>query len=183
VPVKKFDISQHQEVARFLGQTIDAAAERAVLSLALRIVQRIVTHEIPVQHPEPVDRGAYRAGWRAKNIAGGAEVRNTLPYAAVIEWGARAENVKIGRLMIIALSGWVVRKGLIPPQEGKNAAVRRGRVQIAATKMAWAIAMAMKKRGIFNRDGKGLRILEKAMKRADDFFEEELLREIDREYR
>ena len=185
MPTHRFDISQSEEVARFLGISIEKVGKRALLSTAIRMVQHITTVIIPREDPQPVDRAAYRAGWRAKQTPDGAKVWNGLPYSSIIEWGARPEKIKISRLMIIMLAGWVLRKGFgLGAIEGKNAAQRKARRQIASTKIAWAIAMSMKKKGIFNRNGtKGLRVLEKALKMAPGAFAEELKREIEREYR
>lgn len=180
----KFDISEAEELAKHLGFSIDKVALRAIHSTALRIVQHITTVVIPSEPHQPVDRGLYRAGWRAKQYEKGSYVHNPVPYAAIVEYGARAENVKISRLMIIALTGWVLRKGLVKPQvTGKGKAAKAAKLAAAqeAERMAWAIAMAMKKRGIFNQ-GKGLRVLEKALKIVQAAFAQELKDEIAREY-
>lgn len=185
----KFDISEAEEVARHLGFSIDKAAKRAVLSLALRIVQHITTYIIPRENPQPVDRGAFRAGWRAKRDPDGATVKNTLPYASVIEYGARPENIKIGKAMIDALTEWVLRKGIgltrNPPSRPLTKKQMRFAHEWQARKVAWAIAMGMMKKGIFNRDDErgGLRVLEKALKISKHAFAEELRRELEREYR
>lgn len=189
MPVHKFDISEAEEVARYLGFSIDKAAKRAILSLALRMVQHITTWLIPRENPQPVDRGAYRAGWRAKKTPEGAEVRNTLPHAAIIEFGARAENIKPGKKMIDALEAWVLRKGVGMSRTPARTKMTRKEMKAArqseARKVAWAIAMGMLKRGIFNREDErgGLRILEKALKISKWAFADELKREIEREYR
>lgn len=189
MPTVKFDISEAEEVARHLGFSIDKAAQRAILSLALRIVQHITTYVIPRENPQPVDRGAFRAGWRAKRAPDGAVIMNTLPYAAVIEYGARAENIKISRGMIIALTGWVLRKGIGMSRTPARKKMTRAQMKAArneeARKVAWAIAMSMLKKGIFNREDErgGLRVLEKALKIAKHAFADELRREIEREYR
>ena len=189
MPTIKFDISQADEVARHLGLSIDKAAKRAVLSLAVRIVQHITTYIIPRESPQPVDRGAFRAGWRAKKEPDGASVKNTLPYAGVIEYGARAENIKIGRKMIDALTAWVIRKGIGLSRNVASRRVNRAQMQFylqwQARRVAWGIAMSMLKKGIFNRQDArgGLRVLEKALKIAEHAFADELRREIEREYR
>lgn len=164
----KFDISQAQEVAKHLGVNIDKAAKRAVLSTALKVVQRITTVIIPGEPRPPIDKRVYAAGWVARGTPDGAMIKNTAPNAAVIEHGARAENIKISRAMIDALAAWVKRKGLHKDGGDDPRAI------------AWAIAKAMQKRGIFN-GGKGLKILEKGLKGVGRFFAEELKREIERE--
>lgn len=180
----KFDISEAEELAKYLGFSIDDVALRAIHSTALRVVQHITTVVIPAEPHQPVDRGLYRAGWRAKRFEKGAYVYNPVPYAPIIEYGAKAERVKISRLMIIALTGWVLRKGLVKPAvTGRGKAAKAAKLAAAqeAEAMAWAIAMAMKKRGIFNH-GKGLRVLEKALKIVQNAFAQELKDEIAREY-
>lgn len=189
MPVMKFDISEADEMARELGFSIDKAAKRAVLSLALRIVQHITTYVIPREDPQPVDRGAFRAGWRAKKEPDGATVKNTLPYASVIEYGARAENIKVGKKMIDALAAWVLRKGIGISRTPARTKMTRKQIkesqQNEARKVAWAIAMGMLKKGIFNRGDErgGLRVLEKGLKIAKHAFADELKRELEREYR
>ncbi len=88
--------------------------------------------------------------------------------AGIIEDGARAENIKVGKIMIDALEAWVKRKGI-------------GKGEMEPRQIAWAIAISMKKRGIFN-GGKGLKILAKAVVGIDRWFAEELKREIEREF-
>lgn len=151
----------------WLNAKMHEAAKRSMLSAAIRIVQIITTEIMPAEVRPPIDRGAYRAAWRAKQITGGAEITNSLPYASVIEYGAKGENIKIGRKMIEALAEWAKRKGMAGPEPGD------------ATRIAWAIATAMTKRGIFN-EGQGLRVLEKALKRLQPILDEEYAREIKR---
>src|ERR1700677_3188412 len=107
-----------------------------------------------------------------------------MPYASVIENGAQAANVKIGRAMIDALAEWARRKGL-------NGHDPKGRsspdAYAQARQIAWAIARAMQGtakvegKGIFNRNGEqGLGIARKAAKRVAEFVGEEVNREIKR---
>jgi hypothetical protein len=148
-----------------MGKEMRDAAERGLRSAGLKLVAHIQNEIIPETKPrEPVDRGAYRAGWRSTPGKGFVLVHNTLPYASIIEYGARAANIKVGRKMIEALMGWVRRKGLATGKDNVRQA-------------AWAIAMAMRKRGIFN-GGKGLRVLERALKSAPRFIREEVDREL-----
>lgn len=166
--MKVFDAERSGEVRIWVEQGFDHVAKRAIVATAMKVVSVIQTEIIPMEDPQPVDRGLYRAGWRFKKTGDGVEVFNTVPHAPMIEWGVRAENVKIGRVMIDALEKWVIRKGI---GDSKSA---RG--------IAFAIANKMKQRGVFNREGKkGLRILEKAVKKIprflDDMFRAELRRE------
>lgn len=162
----RFLLTQHTLVIRHLSKEIRGAAERALLSAAARTVQHIVTTVIPQTHPQPVDRGAFKAGWTFKQVAGGALVYNRMPYASIIEYGARAANIKIGRKMIEAISAWARRKGIVSND-------------IDGHQVAWAIAKTFQKTGIFD-GGKGLRVLEKASKRIPDFIREEFKRELGR---
>lgn len=162
--MKKFDIEKPDEVAKWFKRGTDQAAERAALGTAMRIVNHIVTEVIPTTSPKPVDRGLYRAGWRAKKVKGGGEVSNATPQAPIIERGARAENVKAGRKMVDALTEWVRRKGIATDEK-------------EARGIAFAIAMKLRRTGIFN-GGKGLRVLERALKRVEEFFNDELKSEL-----
>ncbi len=173
-----WDLEQSDEVAKYLSKVLGQALRNASLATANRVVGAIQNEIIPEEDPEPVDRGFYRAGWRAEPTPDGADVFNTMPYASIIERGARAENIKVGRKMIQALAEWVQRKGILkvaPGREGKISA------QQNAERIAWAIATSMKTRGIFNRDGqKGLRIAEKATRYVRPYILEETKREIKR---
>ena len=152
-----------------MGARALAAAGRGLYSAAVRGVSVIVTQLIPAALPTPVDRGLYRAGWRAGPLRGGdrivgGEIWNVEHMAAIVERGARAENIKIGRAMIDALTEWVKRKHVGKPEDARST--------------AWAIARRMQARGIFNK-GRGLRILETLMvKRMPAIVREEVKREV-----
>lgn len=163
---KRIDISQAPAWLASMGSGVKVAAMRGLYSAAIRTVQHIQTSVIPAEPRVPVDRGIYRAGWRAEHIPEGALVVNRVPHAIFIEYGVRAANVKPGRAMIDALAEWVRRKGIEKSGTG-------------ARQVAFAIAMSMKKKGIFN-GGNGLRILEKAARRIPRFISEEIGREIEK---
>jgi hypothetical protein len=186
---------------KHMDKVIREAAIRGLRAAALRLVNHIVVSVIPAEPRVPVDRGIYRAGWKMRPIEGGAEVYNNTPHASFIEDGVRAANVKVGRLMLDAITAWVKRKGIDKgpgPKliKGLTAAVKNQRIGATVTKtakgsmlnptsdsrarsIAWAIAMNMKKKGIFN-DGKGLGILRKASKVRNQYVREEIAREINR---
>lgn len=153
-------------------------AKRGALSAAMRGVEIITTELIPGENPPPIFMRAYAAGWRAEATLTGADMVNTVPYASIVEWGARPENIKIGKAMIEALTNWVLVKGLV----GKTTTKNRAEQTVQARQVAWAIALHMKKVGIFNRNGnQGLRIGERALKRVREFIGPEIKREIQRE--
>lgn len=174
----KFDISEHEEVGKYLGVSIEKVAGRALQSTGLRIVQKITAVVIPGEPRPPIDRRVYAAGWRARKLPDGTMVENTVPYAGIVEDGARAGHVKIGRRMIDALAEWVLRKGMAG-KAGRGEQAKAERLA-EARRIAWAVAMAMKKNGIFG--GKGLKILNKGLKDLGSTFKDELRREIDREW-
>lgn len=138
-----------QRLDRFKRTEFKRAVVDGLLVAAQRGLQKIVVEIIPSRSPPPVDRGLYRGGWSVDPLPEqGAIIYNDELHAAVIEHGARADNVKVGRSMIQALAEWVTRKGIAGA--GKE-----------AVRAAWAIARSMQRRGIFNREGKeGLGILE-----------------------
>lgn len=172
-----FDAKDAGRVAKHIQKAVEESAQKALLSTAARIVGHIIADVIPSLPRPPVDRSAYRAGWRFTPSGDGAEVYNAMPYASIIEYGARAENIKVGRKMIDALAQWVLRKGLVARGRGKAA---KAAAEVEARRMAWAIAMKMKAKGIFD-EGKGLRVLEKALKMLPQFFAEEWRRECEKE--
>lgn len=137
-----------------LPERITEELNKALVKSAMRGVQMIVSRIIPSRSPQPVDRGVYRAGWHWRKMATNtsssisAFIENNEKHAQFIEYGVRAENVKVGRQMIDALTEWVIRKGI-----AEDADEARG--------IAFAIANNMKTRGIFNKfaEGNGLHIL------------------------
>jgi hypothetical protein len=178
-----------------LAPKLQKATRRALLSAALRGVGVIVSQIIPSRSPQPVDRGVYRAGWRARSIENGAEILNTEPHAVFIEEGVRGENVKAGRAMFNALLEWVKRKGLgktkgLAPSYTKLRKTKKGFVPVATmltpvhdedanAQFVWAIINSMKRRGIFNRPGPGLGVMrELNEKYLPTIIQEELDREI-----
>jgi hypothetical protein len=172
--VPTFRLDQSKELGEWLQGGFSGGAKRGLLSAAFRALGVIQNEIIPAQEPQPVDTGAYRAAWQVEEHDKGVDLVNTLPYAPVIEYGARGENIKIGRAMIDALARWVIRKGLIGRAKGPN-------IEAEARSMAWAIAKSMQRRGIFNRDGnKGLRVGEKAVAKIREFLPEEIAREVKR---
>ena len=138
----RITLGEAGEFFESMGDKWAVAARRGLLSAAMRGVQIIKTQIIPARSPQPVDRGVYRSGWDARVTPDGADIFNPELHAAFIEHGVRAENVKAGKRMIAALAEWTVRKGIAHSYE-------------EGTQIAYAIAGAMKKRGIFNRFGRG----------------------------
>jgi hypothetical protein len=171
--VRTFDVSQSNEVRDFLKRGFDKAVKRGLLATAMHVVSDIQAVVIPSLPRPPVDKRTYAAGFRPRATDDGVEIINAVPYAPIIEYGARAKNIKPGRAMISALAEWASRKGI-------------GREGTTPMGVAWAIATSMKKRGIFNLDADargGLRVLERAMHRAVSMriIEREVHREVKRE--
>lgn len=175
-----------EDAARFFGDEVSKAitegARAGLYSAAQRMVQHIQVQIIPKTVPEPVDRGVYKAGWKASPTVDGAMYENRVPWAGAVEKGVRPASVKVGRKLVDAITEWVIRKGIATPQK--------------ANRVAWAIVTSMassvrvKKggavrvvagggRGIFN-GGKGLRVLERANKDLPDIVREEVKREVER---
>ena len=177
-----FDIGDADGLTQHLSDTIKKARRAGLKSAALRLSSIIVNDLIPNAKPRPPDdQGAYKAGWGPGCITELEDgdvilMTNTAPHAPIVEFGAKAENVKIGRAFINALAEWVVRKGLV----GKGRGSIQGRaLEDEAQSMAWAIGKTMQKKGIFNHDGdEGLRIAEKARALAPKIVAEELAAEI-----
>ena len=159
------DLAQAGAMMKNLGDSLRSGAILGLHSAAYHGLNEILTRIIPSRSPQPVDRGLYRAGWRVVTYSDGADIENNEPHAAFIEFGVRAQNVRIGRKMIEALTEWVVRKGLATPAD--------------AVQRAWAIARSMQKRGIFYQ-GTGMNILGELLEwRMERFVEEEVIREVE----
>lgn len=154
-----------------LSDSMMRGARRGLRKAGERCVQKIVAEIIPSRSPEPVDRGTYKAGWKTDVVdENTVAVLNPEAHAAIIEYGARAENIKIGTAMLTALSEWAIRKGIASDEE-------------EALDVAWAIAKSMQKKGIFNnyKAGRGLHILGELIDSyAEDILREEVSREINR---
>lgn len=149
-----------------VARNLRGAAERGLYSAAVRSVALLQTQEIQAASPRPVDRGIYRAGWRAQKLKGGAAFFNAVPWAVYIERGVPGANVVISRAAVKAVSEWAQRK------LGLDAA--------ASVDAAWGILKAAKRRGLFAR-GEGLRVMEKYVReRLPRVMAEEVAREIAR---
>lgn len=153
------DIKDSKSVIDKLEADVRKTILAGLLSAGYRLVSHIQNVVIPNEPRIPVDRGIYRAGWRVLPIPNGAYVHNTTPYAGIIEEGVKGENVKPGKAMIDALTVWVLRKGLVK-KKGRGVSANAAAEQEARA-VAWAIAMSMQKKGIFDK-GQGLHILKKA---------------------
>ena len=180
-----FDISQFDELQEWLEKGLADGVQRGCVSAAFRLLGIVQNEIIPQENPAPMFDGAYRAAWHVETTKKGADLVNNMPYAPVIEYGARAENIHISRPMIEAIAEWARRKGLTGHAPGKRSSPE---AVASARQIAWAIARSMQGtpskpgKGIFNRDGKkGLRIAEKASKRVPEFIEEEVRREVRRQ--
>ena len=179
-----FKISEYEQLQRYLDKGLEDGVQRGLLSAAYRLIGVVQNEIIPAVKLPPIFDGAYRAAWKAATIVGGAQLYNDMPYAPVIEDGAAAANIKIGRAMIDALTEWARRKGLTGHAPGKR---NSPEARADARQIAWAIARSMQGaggkegKGIFNRDGKkGLGIAAEAAKRAPDIVREEVASEIAR---
>lgn len=176
--MQSFDIRQLPDLGNAIGAQVQNAYRRGVYSAATRLLSHIKSTVIPNTPAEvpgahlPVDRGLYRMAWAVTHTALSSDVYNPLPYAPIIEWGARAENIKIGRRMIDEIAAWAQRKGIVQVEPGEDPAA-------AARSAAWAIAQSMKKRGIFG-GGRGLRVMERALGKVQQFVQEEVSRELGR---
>lgn len=169
-----------KEVAR----SVRDAAFRGLVSAAHKIVQVIDAEVIPSFGDRmPVDRGAYRGGFRVlpMKAEGKVVIRNIAPHAVFIEEGVRASNVKISRQMIQNLAEWVRRKGIggrtVTSKSGRERFVRAGKAE--ATSIAWAIAKSMQERGIFEK-GKGLHVMRKAEAHMPAIVKREVVAELRR---
>jgi len=181
---KRIEIDEAPEWVQELRENLRNAAILGLQSAGLRLVSHIQTTLESVRDERtgkgpPIDRGAYRAAWKVRKVAKGVIVENTLPYASIIEYGARGENISISRAMIQALTDWIMRKGLAGKRPRKSNTEGRIDFYQRAHGMAWAIAVSMKKTGIFN-GGKGLGVLRKAMQDLPAIVNEEVTRELRR---
>jgi hypothetical protein len=176
--VPTFDLKDYEKLDDWLKQGLADGVRRGLVSAGFRLLGVLQNEIIPQLKPPPIFQGAYRAAWRVITVEDGAEIVNDMPYASVIEYGARAENIKPGRKMIDALTEWVRVKGLTGHAPGERSSPD---ATTQARSIAWAIARSMQTKGIFNRDGQeGLRVAEKAALKGREFVEEEVRQEVRR---
>jgi hypothetical protein len=158
-------ISQGEKWVRLLASAYPNAARKGLLSAAMRI-----TRDLQSDPSIPRDRGTLRSGWRCQKLSDGAEIINVAPHFPFVENSVHAERIKVGRKMIAALEEWAKRKKLTLTMKKAGPMTYRA--------IAWAIAMKMKVRGIFNAPF-GLHPLETTMNtRAKGYAKEEIEREV-----
>ena len=159
------DVPQH---LKKLEGDLKEAAVRGLRSAALRGVAMIQTQIIPSRSPAPVDRSAYRAGWKAdvNDPPDGATIYNDEAHAALIEYGVDPGSVKPGYAMIENLTEWAMRKGIAADE-------------VEAVEIAWSIANSARSRGFFYPGGLGI-LRELVEQHLPRIIEEEVGREIRR---
>jgi hypothetical protein len=158
-----------------MPKAIRIGVANGLYSAALRGVVEIQTRIIPQLVPQPVDRGVYKAGWMATRDNDGASIENSAPHASFIENGVRASSIKIGKVMIEALTEWVIRKGLV-----SETILLSGATAVStsdAVSIAWSIARGMKRKGIF---GQGLQVVPKLEELLPEIIGREVTREVTR---
>jgi len=159
------DVPQH---LKKLEGDMKEAAVRGLRSAALRGVSIIITQIVPARSPAPIDRGAYRAGWKAdvNDPPDGATIYNDEANAALIENGVDPGSVKPGYAMIENLTEWALRKGIAADEE-------------EAVEIAWSIANSARSRGFFYPGGLGI-LRELVDQHLPRIIEEEVKRELGR---
>lgn len=145
---------------------LEEAIKKGLLSACMHGVADIQGVVIPntlvlerngIRKAPPVDRGMFKAGWRAGPTPDGARIYHINPkIAAIMEDGVRAGNVKIGKGMIDALTAWAHRHSLERPKRD-------------AKSVAWAIAKHMQRYGMAPR-----RILARERPRIAEYAQKEV---------
>lgn len=149
-----------------VGKNLHKAALDAAHSAVLRGERDIKSGALG---KVPANRGTYKAGWHSIRMPWGARLYNqTYPQAPIIEHGVPPENVKVSRAMIEALSEWAAmnRKSVFKKTKTYIAKSRESVELLSQTSdvrsAAWAIAMSIKKKGLFRGEGGfGLHFIDK----------------------
>lgn len=105
-----------------------------------------------------VNTGTYRRAWKSRPLPRGADIHNNAPYAGIIEYGRR-KGKKQPPLKPIAK--WAQRRLGVSEQEARS--------------LAFPIARAIKKRGLFGRF-----VLKKSIKAILANIDREIRRELTR---
>lgn len=141
-----------------LAQRLRADTEIARRA-ALEAAQRTVADAVRLTNEAgAVDQGLYKLSWTAAAVPGGAEVGNSAPYAAVIEYGRRPGRPGPPLAPIL---GWVQRKLGVKGAE------------------AYPVAVAIQRR-IHDRGTKPRRILLRSLAPLRAYFAVALRRELGR---
>lgn len=154
--VIRLDMNQLPAFYKALGPRMKTAAQRGALRGALASVS--ILHRFTVK-AGAVNTGAYRLGWKGERIESGARVFNRASYAAIIEYGRRA-NSRFPPLPII--ERWARRKLGLASKEAKRA--------------AYPIARAIARRGLPARD-----VMRDAQPEIQAAFLRSVFAELDRE--
>ena len=120
------------------------AAVKGVRQVLQQRGRVIVNEEINATKPRPpVDRRTYANSWFAMAIPDGGRIYSKDPKASIVDRGRRP-GYGVGKAGIQALMGWAQRHGM-------------------ERSAAYAIAAAIKRRGLWMPDG--LKVFERASKR------------------
>jgi hypothetical protein len=130
---------------RCTPRTLDSALRRLIRDKekelqgdALEVVTRGVAHAVALTNADGlVDQAAYKRGWRAKRIPGGASLDNAAPHAGVLERGRRPGARRPPLAPILA---WVKRK--FPAATG-----RKKDISAEHRRIAFAVQAIIGKRG------------------------------------
>ena len=173
---RRYTLNDADKWLTVVSEDMRKAGMLGLYSAALRTVAYIQTDVIPNTKPHaPVDTHAYAAAWKARRTPHGANVENTSPYATIIEDGARP-GFHVGRKMVDAIAEWVLRKGLQPNGQGRDAGGRFVKVTAeGARQIAWAIATKIARDGLPAK-----RVLARAEELIPRFIREEVRRELSR---
>ena len=165
--ILRFSLHEWAKYQTQLGPRLVHAGKRGLVSAAARSIPILQgrTRTAPPANPSgvgvggAVNTGRFLGAWRSHAIAGGAEVRNDAPYAAIIEGGRRAGAAMPPRHVMVA---WAQRRLGLSVKEAKR--------------IAFVLARAIARRGLKPR-----KILENAIPEISAAAREEMNREIQKE--
>ena len=152
------------EQAKKLGPNFIKAARKGALAGAYRAIPIIhkAVGAAPPANPRgigvggAVNTGFYKRAWKAERTAEGARVYNTAPYASIIESGRRPGKMP----PLETIVRWAMRRMTISEKE--------------ARRIAYPIALAIKKRGLTGR-----KVLKRAQPLIYQAFTQEVRKAID----
>jgi hypothetical protein len=152
------------------------AAIRGLQSAGVKFTAAMKTEFIPRSGLRRY-RGIYAASWKSMKLVDGVMIYSDAPHAPLIEYRVRP-GMKIGRRLIEALLEWVTKLKVANTRyRTKKGKVRVHRAtETERRRLAWAIAMSMQKRGMWQPIG--LRIFTRALTRLPKYVHEEIRREM-----
>lgn len=196
------DIKDYDRLLKAFGKQAPKHARKAMIKAAYDGQSEILDVISKMERP-PVDLGMYRKGWKVGRRKDGAELENSVPYASVIEEGARPHWAPLQPLI-----EWVTRKGLMgnktrsfelikartqklakagkvsKTRGGVKAFIQKYRFSASAMRSSWLVVAIMEmakliRFKIAKKGQKPRKVMEKAAEKFPEFVKKNVEKELE----